>query len=795
MGTGTSWLLRQTGTDGVAFAILVGGLVGALYLGSWLRFETQQADASEFQRRVLVRKAALDAALERAMDATVALGGLFESSRAVSESEFTLFAEATLQRQPEVRAFEWAPRVLDGARLEHIAAAQAAGHSTYTPRAILSDGTLATAPPGEIWPVRFIAPLATNTEALGLDLASEARRSAALRASIRAAAPVVSEPVALVQGDRPDGLIVFDPVYGWEDDGRRSVRGVVATIIDLRALLADIDLRLARDGLDVWLVHHAASGPGLVLRASGDASTPPADSAVLLSRTAIDLPGVRLELLAAPGPAFTVGRTQVDERWVTLAGVVISILLALGFKGRGDQTHALTALAKAVGEANRALEGQVAERLRIEADVRRLNDELQERVKRGTQEIKTKTTALSETQMRLEEEQAHAAMLAGQRLESLGLLAGGVAHDFNNLLTTILGQASLLGETARLPNAARESATQIELAAQRAAELVRQLLTYAGRAEPRVETMYISDVITEIRRLVDASLSKKAELVLDLDDDLPPVEVDGTQMRQVVMNLITNASDALGGEAGVIRVQSTLVSFDQSPAGPGWIGGPPRPGSYVSVRVTDDGAGMEAATVERMFEPFYTTKDAGHGLGLAAVLGVIRQSGGAIRVESRLGQGTAVQIFLPARDPEATESTASWIDELPDLNGVRVLLVDDEAPVRALVRAVLTRVGSSVAEASDGLEALELLRAAPEGFDIVILDMVMPRMDGPETLSALRLTHPNLPVVLSSGFSSAQLEDLPLGAHGSFLAKPYRARDLIAAVRDGLGALVRPNPS
>jgi signal transduction histidine kinase/ActR/RegA family two-component response regulator len=787
------WLLRATGADLVAATVLIGGLIGSLTLGSRVTEVQRRTDASEFERRVAVREAAIESALSRALDVSASVAGLFDASLEVEEAEFEIFAEALLQRQPEVRSVQWLPRVPSTERPAHLAEARASGHPDYRIRGRGADGREVEIPPQhETWPIRFVCPAVTNEHALGFDQGLGNLRRIALEASIRSRGPVATEPLEVTPGGgtEPDGLLIFHPVYDRTTGGNPQVRGAVVAVLDLRALIDGLNADLAGDGLDAWLLHTSRDGDDLSLRVAGSAGRP--TQGEMTARSPIDLPGLRLELLTAPGPGFADERGRTQQWWFWAVGGLLTVLLSLGFKGRGDHARDLSGLATEVGNANRALETEVAERQRAEANVRRLNSELQERVDLGTQEIQVKTTALTETRRQLEEEQAHTAMLAGQRLESLGLLAGGVAHDFNNLLTTILGQASLLGES-NLPAQAMESATQIELAAQRAAELVRQLLTYAGRAEPRVETMYVSDVVAEIRRLVDASLNKKARLVMDLADDLPPVEVDGTQLRQVLMNLITNASDALGGEAGTIRVTTHLVEIAHSPAHEGWALGAPAPGSYVAVRVEDDGRGMDEATVERMFEPFYTTKTTGHGLGLAAVLGVVRDVGGTIRVRSRPGQGTTIELLLPAAEPQSGDSTRSWIDEIPDLNGIRVLLVDDEAPVRGLVRAVLSRVGCEVTEAVDGVEAMELFAGDPAIYDLVILDMIMPRMDGPETLVGLRRLRADVPVILSSGYSSAHVQDLPLGAHGMFLSKPYRARDLIAAVRDALGALVHPS--
>ena len=776
---------QQTGgrRDLLALVVLIGGIAGSLGRASRGADENRLVEAVRFQQLVSVHRTAVQAEFGRSIDAVTALGGLFEASRSVDEREFGTFSRELLERQPELRALEWLPRVAPGELPNHVAAVRASGHSDYRVRQLSASGELVDAPAdAAAWPVRYVFPLEPNRAALGFDVGSEWRRRAALEASIERRRPTATTPVALLQtpGDELDGVLVFRPVFRGGIE-QTQVVGVVLAVVDLGGVLATIDPAVRSTELDAWLTWEGDGEESLALRATGSAEAPPSMDQPLTALATIELPGLELDLQYAPSPSFEGSRNATRPWWVGLAGVLISLLVAIGLKNRGDHAVRLGTLARQVGDANLRLEEEAVERERAEADVRRLNAELQQRVEQRTREVRTKTTELGEAQRQLDEQAALAAMLRKERLESLGLLAGGVAHDFNNLLTAILGQASLLQERAGPVVTPSEAGEQIELAAQRAAELVRQLLAYAGRAEGLIEAVQIPAVVAEISRLVAASVSKKATLELHLDHDLPAVEVDSTQLRQVLMNLITNASDALEGAPGKIVVRATISELDETSPRGVWPLGPPTPGPWVSVSVQDEGRGMEPTTVERMFEPFFTTKDAGHGLGLAAVLGVVRAAEGRIRVDSGRDRGTTVELLLPIADVGEVTAPMARPELTPALAGTRVLLVDDEAPVRTLVQAALSSAGCEVTEAADGVEAMNHFEAGPDDYDIVLLDMVMPRMDGPETLAALRALRAELVVILSTGFSATSVEEL-LDDHTLFLAKPYRARDLLRLV-------------
>jgi len=382
--------------------------------------------------------------------------------------------------------------------------------------------------------------------------------------------------------------------------------------------------------------------------------------------------------------------------------------------------------------------------------------------------------------------EAETRMQHAQKLESLGLLAGGIAHDFNNLLAGILGNAELA--RADLPEGAEslESLEQIEQSAQRAADLTRQMLAYAGKGKFIVARCDMSDVVREMADLLRTVVSKKATLTLDLADELPLVEADVTQLRQVVMNLITNASDALGDDAGSVLLRTRGVELGADEFTPAFGQEALPAGKYVAVEVCDTGGGMSDETLARIFDPFFTTKFVGRGLGLAAVLGVLRSHHGAIEVATEEGKGSLFRVYLPSVDQVVSantpnESGATRSSPLPE--GGLALVVDDETGVRAVAVRLLKRAGFRVIAAEDGVVAVEAVRRHAHELTVVLLDNLMPRMNGQEAFAEIRRIAPTLPVLFTSGFSDGVLAgDAVRAERVGFIQKPYSADTLVAAI-------------
>jgi PAS domain S-box-containing protein len=385
--------------------------------------------------------------------------------------------------------------------------------------------------------------------------------------------------------------------------------------------------------------------------------------------------------------------------------------------------------------------------------------------------------------LRADEErlQLESQMQQAQKLESLGILAGGIAHDFNNLLVGILGNASLALLDLPADSPIRHSVSEIEQAAQRAAELTRQLLAYAGKGRFVVEPVDCSQIVREMTALLRTAVSKNAQISLSLAEDLPSVEADVTQLRQVVMNLITNASDALPDHGGLIYLHTGHLRVDEHYLAHCVPGTDALPGHYVFVEVRDEGRGMDESTRSRIFDPFFTTKFTGRGLGLAATLGIVRGHRGAIRVYSEPGKGTSIKLLFPAGVGTVSRTVAS--PTAPWRGAGEVLVVDDEPSVRAVSRALLRRRGFAVAEALGGREALAMVTADLARFRLVLLDLTMPDMGGEETFRELRSVAPLLKVILMSGYNEQEVTRQFVGRGlAAFLQKPFRAEELDAAV-------------
>jgi PAS domain S-box-containing protein len=375
---------------------------------------------------------------------------------------------------------------------------------------------------------------------------------------------------------------------------------------------------------------------------------------------------------------------------------------------------------------------------------------------------------------REEQTRLEAQMREVQKLESLGVLAGGIAHDFNNLLMAILGNADLALLALSPASPARPNVEEIARASQRAADLCRQMLAYSGKGRFMVGRYDLTEIVREMTQMLKVSVSKKASLQYSFAADLPAVEVDATQMRQVIMNLITNASESLGDESGAISVATGVMDCDRAFLAESHLDDKLPEGRYVYLEVTDTGCGMSDETRRRIFDPFFTTKFTGRGLGLAAVLGIVRGHRGAIKVSSQPGRGTTFTLLLPAVAWEPGDRVLVGTLVAPPSRQGTVLLIDDDPYVRRVAAEMLKRLGLKVLIADHGKKGLEIFRAKTGEIDCVLLDLTMPGMGGEETFQAMRRVRPDARVILSSGYDEQEVtrQFAGLGLAG-FIQKPY----------------------
>jgi len=384
-----------------------------------------------------------------------------------------------------------------------------------------------------------------------------------------------------------------------------------------------------------------------------------------------------------------------------------------------------------------------------------------------------------------------------QKLESLAVLAGGVAHDFNNLLMGIMGNADLALMKLPSDSNVRERLIQIEKSAERAANLAKQMLAYSGRGKFVVRQIDLCELVRDMTQLLSVSVPKKARLTLDLSPQPPVIEGDDAQIRQVIMNLVTNASEALGEEGGVITITTRALHCCQAYLEKAYLSRGLPEGAYACIEVADTGCGMTKKTMERIFDPFFTTKFTGRGLGLAAVLGIVRGHNGAVRVESTPGKGTAFQVLLPCRPgPLAPKYEAPRprrdVCERGSLarawhGSGMLLLVDDEQTVREVGKSMLEEHGFAVLVAENGEAAVKLFREHAEEIAAVILDLTMPRMGGQQVLAALRDIREDVPVILSSGYNeSDSVASFRGKGLSGFIQKPYVCDELLEKLREVL---------
>jgi len=421
--------------------------------------------------------------------------------------------------------------------------------------------------------------------------------------------------------------------------------------------------------------------------------------------------------------------------------------------------------------------------------------ELEVETGNGTQIIARRVSPVFDEQGRVErqvcidrnitEEKKQATQLEHtQRLESLGILAGGIAHDFNNILMAIMGNAAIASRSLSDAVPAKMMLKRIEEASHRASDLCKQMLAYSGKGHFVVKPLSLSTLVGEMTRLMEVSIHKDIELSYQLAEQLPMVEADAAQIQQVVLNLITNANEAIGEKAGVITFATGVIDADAACLDQSVAKMEIPQGKYVFIEVSDTGCGMDGVTLEHIFDPFYTTKFTGRGLGMSAVMGIVRGHHGALLVRSEVGQGTTFKLLLPVMEdvpyPGEKRSTAS--QSACSFEGM-VMVVDDEEHIREVATIMLEDLGFEVMTAVNGEEAVELYQQYGDGIGVILLDMTMPKMDGSECFRVLRSIAPHVQVILSSGYSEEDVTSRFAGKGvAGFLQKPYSPEQLQAVL-------------
>ncbi|MGE3076804.1 MAG: PAS domain S-box protein [Dehalococcoidia bacterium] len=394
-----------------------------------------------------------------------------------------------------------------------------------------------------------------------------------------------------------------------------------------------------------------------------------------------------------------------------------------------------------------------------------------------------------------ERKRSEAALREAQKLESLGVLAGGIAHDFNNLLVGVIGNAGLAMDELSPESPARALIREIEVTGKRAAELAHQMLAYSGKGRFSIEPLDVNAIVQEMTHLLSVSIRKGVLLRYNLSPGIPAVEADPTQIRQVVMNLIINASDAIGDRSGVTSISTGVMSADKEYLTEAYLPPDLPEGDYVFLEVSDTGEGMTREVRDKIFDPFFTTKFTGRGLGLAVVLGVVRGHRGAIKVYSEPGHGTTFKVLFPVHgdyksgQPAATPKPGVW-----QTTGL-ALVVDDDETVRTITRRALQGMGLTVLTAEDGNEGVEVFRQHKDEIRLVILDLTMPHMSGEDAFREMRRIRSDATVVIMSGYNEDETSQRFAGKGvAAFVQKPYEVAKLRERLRELLEKQERDRP-
>jgi two-component system, cell cycle sensor histidine kinase and response regulator CckA len=395
---------------------------------------------------------------------------------------------------------------------------------------------------------------------------------------------------------------------------------------------------------------------------------------------------------------------------------------------------------------------------------------------------------LRESAVRRERRELEEQLRCARELESLGILAGGVAHDFNNLLTGILGFASQVLDLTPSDAPTADMLRHVIGASERAADLTRQLLAYAGKGKFVVGPVNLSELVRKTSDLIRSTVPRNVSLEVNLQNDIPMVEADATQIQQLVMNLILNAAEAASDRSGEVRIATGVCAIAPGETVTQYRPEAPPPGSYVMLRVSDDGCGMNEIVKAKIFDPFFTTKFTGRGLGLSAALGIVRSHRGAIDVASGEGEGSTFTVLLPALAAASARIEAvKPAREMETPESAAILVIDDEEVVRRAARVALEHAGYTVFEASSGPDGADLFTRVHDRISAVLLDLTMPRMDGREVRRCIRRIRADMKIIISSGYEESyamkQFSDDP---SLTFLKKPYTAQRLVGKMREVL---------
>ncbi len=726
--------------------------------------------SADFQTEAANRIAAINNIISNDLKTIYALGAFYKASQIVDRHEFHEFADTLLHHSSSIQALAWIPRVPGSARASQEDAARKEGFADFQIREINRQGLMV--PAGrrqEYFPAYFIEHLDANRrqDAFGFDLGSDPIRLQTLNLARTTGQMTATPRITLVkEGEEKNqfGFLIFLPVYKKNVllnslDGRhKNLEGFLLGVFRLRDILDEALSYLQTQGITLSIYDMDDSlPPGQKFLCSFPASQPPEpDAAIPQAEWAeeglhlaaiIPVANRKWRIACTPEPQFI----KTRETWQTWGVPIFIFFFSVAILGYFwlvlDRMERTKAHATALNSAKEELEREIDERKKAELEKQKLETHLRQ----------------------------------VQKMEAIGTLAGGIAHDFNNILASIIGFAELARYD--IPEATRPRANIDEVlkASSRARELVKQILTFSRKTEIEKKPVFPHLIIKEDLKLLRASIPATIEIRQDIDPECGAVLADPSQIDQVIVNLCTNASHAMGESGGVMEIQLKRITIsDTDTADKTAVS----PGSYIRLTVSDTGHGMEPAVLERIFEPYFTTKEPGKGsgLGLAVVHGIIQSLDGAITVDSDPHQGTAFHVYLPSVEAELVQEIGKAASPTPGKE--RLLVVDDEITIIEFLKTALERFGYRVTATTSSIEALKTFQKDPNAFDLIITDQTIPSLTGTEFAQKALGIRADIPIILCTGYSTAISEEkaLKLGIR-AFIMKPLSVEELTSTVR------------
>lgn len=765
-------------------AIGVAASLGAFFLTHDL--ENSRAQVA-FEQLADERIDLLQERLREALGDARSIAMLFHSSVEVTRQEFRTFVLPILSDEPGIVGAFWFPRVQKADCQSFEQRARREGLGDFAVRVWGSGEPVSVAEPGFYYPLYYGCPEEVFARQLGWDLLTEPVRAGAAMRALASGQMSASAPLRLSNGEGQFGYLVLFPLVGSNRveavgaHASTSVIGLVGVLLDVSQLVLRSPPRAASPDVQLVLQDPGTRGGATLLwstslgqQGAEFAAVKPSSGAMVVRRV-LSIADRRLEAVAVPSSSF-----EQDHRpWASWLVLSLGIVGTLVFASYGA-----------------VLRGRAVVARRHAAEMRAVLDQLNEEMR-----------ARAEAEKRLR---------ASEKMEAIGRLAGGIAHDFNNLLQLILGNAELLQRQAKTTYRAghgeagvsqSEELEEIRKAAELAAGLTHKLLTFARPGSGEAQVLRLDEQVDEMMPLLERTTPDNVRITFHRWGETaigarhphtglgfvwtpcpactPSVRMDPSQLQQVVLNLVINAAEAMPG-GGEITVAVSAVTVDEAQAKKKH--GELAPGGYALLEVRDTGQGMGPETISRIFEPFFSTKERGHGtgLGLATVYGIVKGAGGYIEVESEVGRGSSFRVYFPLVAEEAPDKmTRSETGGAVTMESkATVLVVEDNDAVRRLAVRVLAGAGYQVREAADGAEALRLVKESLEAPDVLLTDVSMPGMSGEELAARLWELFPELRVIFASGYADDAVEDKALASRAVFLHKPFTPAALLGRLQE-----------